>query len=90
MPILQLRETVFDKLMILWSLCLISHYSEIGRKLSKHNIVAEFNEYTWELWESACAIAEQRKLLDSNMQLTPKGQVACDNWKLISDRLFAV
>ncbi len=90
MPILQLQESHFDKLMLLWALCLIKHYQEINRKLCKNNVVADFNESIWLLSNAAWDFAITRKLLDNQLSLTPKGLLAVNNWQRISAKIYEI
>lgn len=90
MSVTQLKESVFDRLMILWAICLIDHYQVTGRKLTKNNVVADFDDYIWELFNAACWLANSRKLIDNNMQLTPKGLAACQQWQQISQKILAL
>jgi hypothetical protein len=84
----KLKEGTFDKLLIIWSLCLIVHYREQDRKLSKHNIVADFNEYTYEMWEAACDLAIHHRLLTTKMELTMKGLAVVEHWQEITQAIY--
>ena len=89
-PIVQIRKSPVDKLLMLWAICLVKHYQEINKTTSPNNLIAEFGEYHWQLFRNACELADQYKLINAaSMQLTPKGLVACQQWQQISDQIFS-
>ena len=78
-----------DKLWVLWAICLIKHYNEIGKPTSPNNISNEFGESNWRAFRTACEMADHYRLLHQpTMQLTPRGLAACQDWERISARAF--
>ena len=85
------RNKPIDTLWILWSICLVKHYQERGIPTSPKQISNEFGSDMYQLFRIACELAAYYKLIDDEtMQLTPKGLVACANWKQISNKVYSV
>jgi hypothetical protein len=72
---------------MLWTICLIAHRRERGLSCSKAAITRDYNEDIYFIFDTYSSAALEQKLID-DMQLTPKGQLACQHWQRISNQIY--
>ena len=85
-----LKWKPLDKLLLLWTLCLIAHRRELQLSCSKAAITRDYGEDIYFTFDTYSDMAYLQKLIDDNMQLTPKGQFACLHWQHISETVYSV
>lgn len=82
---------LFDKLYMLWTLCLIAHRRERGQSLAVFYIEQDYGKEILETWFVYLPILEAHGFFDTiTMQLTEKGQLAAANWRKLSDYIYAI
>lgn len=91
MPITYLRWKPLDKLLLLWTICLIDYRRKRNESISYGAIKQDFGNEIVHIFHTYCGAAiDQRLLDDETMQLTPKGLVACLHWETINRKIFAL
>jgi hypothetical protein len=89
-PIVQLKWKPLDKLLLLWTICLIAHRRERNESIAYGAIKLDFGADIVHIFQTYCWAAMDAKLLDeTTMQLTPKGLVAVEEWQRINEKLFS-
>ena len=85
------RTSPLDKLLTLWTVCLIANRREQGLSCSYAAIRNDFDEETAFLVQTYCWVANAKKLLDTtNMQLTKRGLATYQRWERISEEIYSV
>jgi hypothetical protein len=83
-------KSPIDSLIILWACCVIDYYKDNRKLLAPLYMRQELGEEAQQLFADACYLADGVFLDTYKMQLTKRGQFICDNWQVISDRIFRV
>jgi hypothetical protein len=91
MIIAQLKWKPLDKLLMLWTICVIDDRRQRNLSVSYAAITEEFGEDVNSMFRTYCEAAIEQKLLDGDsMQLTRRGNNAVAEWQRISQKIFAV
>lgn len=89
MPLVQLKWKPLDKLLLLWTICVIDYRRQLSLSCSYAAIKQEFGEEGIHIFQTYCNAAIDQRLLNwETMQLTKKGLVACQYWQEISEQIY--